>query len=318
MNKGRLFGVAFLLMLLAGGIWWYACAKIAAQVGEASISEADIAYRISVGQAYGTSIESPAALMALIKDTLEREVAAQVGVMVTEKELDDFSAGVDKHSKAPTVLQAVKQGFGGDDDAYRRIYLAPKVVNRKLRTWFSRDVAMQKKPRQAIQRAYTLAVAGNDFGQVGKALGLTFAKQDYTTKQNDAPDALKAYFPEGMAMLSPGFRKILEGLKPGAMAQTIAEDDASYRVVRLLEKREGTYKTAEIIAAKESFDPWFKTQTNKIPVRIKDKQLGAAIAAKYPGSLRGCYHRNCSQGVALILLENISTAKQPLKLLDII
>jgi len=281
-NKERLFGVVLFLVLLGGIGWWYACPKTVAEVGDSRISEADISYRIDVAQAYGTVIEQPAGLVALINDALERQVAARSGVFITDQELDGFSAGVDKHSKAPEVLKAVKQVFAGDDAAYRRIYLAPKMANRQLRNWFSRDAEMQKQPRAAIQRAYALAAAGNGFEAVVKTVGLKFVAQDYDTEKKQTPEALRGYFAEGMAMLTPGFQKLLDGLKLGEMAQTISEDDTSYRVVRLLEKKNGAYKTAEIIAVKESFDPWFKMQVKTIPVRIQNDVLRAAIAAKYP------------------------------------
>jgi len=286
-NKGRLFGVALLLTLIIAGGWWFGCPKTVAVVGNSQISEADIGYRIGVEEAYGTAIEQPAALLALIKDTLEREVSMRAGVVVDEKDLDAFSAAVDKHSKAPQVLKAVKQVFAGNGEAYRRIYLAPKIINMKLHSWFSRDAEMQKQARAMIQKAYALAVAGNDFKKVAQTVHLRFAIQDYKTDKKQAPDALRGYFPHGIAMLSPGFQKLLNGLKVGEIAQTISEDGTTYRVVRLLKKKEGIYKTAEIIAAKASFDPWFRKQADKISVHIKDKQMRAGIAAKYPGVLSG-------------------------------
>jgi len=282
-NKGRLFGAALFLLLFALGSWWYACAKSpVAVVGTTSLGEADITYRIAVEKAYGTVIDRPAALVALIQDALEREVAMRSGVVVTEQALNAFSAGVDKHSKAPEVLKAVKKAFAGDDEAYRQLYLVPKIVNRQLRSWFSRDADMQEKPRVAIQKAYALAVAGNDFAQVAKVTGLKFAAQDYKAEQKDAPDALRAYFPKGMAMITPAFQMLLDELGIGKMAQTISEDETTYRVVRLLEKGKGVYKTDEIIAAKEPFGPWFKAQVKKIPVRIQDKAMRASITEKYP------------------------------------
>jgi len=279
-NKGRLFGAALFLLLAGGG--WDACAEPVAVVGATSLGEADITYRIAVEKAYGTVIEHPAALVALIQDALEREVATRSGVVVTEQALNAFSAGVDKHSKAPEVLKAVKKAFAGDDEAYRQLYLTPKIVNRQLRSWFSRDADMQEKPRVAIQKAYALAVAGNDFAQVAKATKLKFTTQDYKTEQEDAPDALRAYFPKGMAMITPAFQTLLDELDIGKMAQTISEDESTYRVVRLLEKGNGAYKTDEIIAAKELFDVWFQAQVKKVIVRIEDKSMRTAIAAKYP------------------------------------
>jgi len=281
-NKGRLFGVALFLLLLAGGGWWLARSKPLAVVGQTSISEADTGYRIGLQRAYGVTIGRSAALVSLVNDALEREVARAAGILVTEKNLDVFSNFVDHNSKAPKVLKKVKQVFGGDLKSYRQLYLAPKVRNRKLRDWFSRDAAIQQKPRAEIQKAYALAAAGNDFGKIAKVVGLKFVTQDYDTDKKQAPDALHGYFPDGIAMLSPGFQKLLDGLRNGEMAQTISEDDSSYRVVRLLAKGEGSYKTAEIIAMKAPFDAWFRVQVKKQRVRINDTELRASVAAKYP------------------------------------
>jgi len=282
-KKGRLFGAALLLLLaVAGGWWMHAVQQCAAMVGEACIGETDIGYRIGVEQAYGTSLAREAALVVLVNDAIQREVGRPVGVQVTEKDLDGFSAYVDKSSKAPEVLAKVKQVFGADTEAYRSIWLAPKVMNRKLHDWFNRDEQMQQRPRAAIRQAYALAAAGNDFEQVAKATGLKFTEQDYGAETKDAPDALRAYFPEGMAMMTPAFQKLLDGMEPGGMANTIVEDDSSYRVVRLTGNQGGTYKTAEIIAAKEPFDPWFRKRRADVRVDIRDAGLRAAIAANFP------------------------------------
>lgn len=276
-NTGWRFGAVLLV-----------CAACASQpvglatVGQSAISQQDVAYRIGIANAYGNQgMTDAAALVSLVNDALEREVGRKAGVVVTKDELDGFSKHVDASSKAPALLGKVKQVFGDDVDAYQRIYLAPKVLNRKLRQWFSRDAGMQAKQRKAIERAYALVQSGKSFEDAAKATGLTYAEQTYETGAKQAPDALKPYFPQGMAAMSEGFRKVLDQMKPGETAHTIIEDDAVYRVVRLLQKTAGSYKGGEIVSRKRLFDGWYRQQTDSVSIAIRDERLKASLCDRY-------------------------------------
>ncbi len=291
-QKGRLLAVALFLLLPVcslpvsdGGL--AIASEQLAQVGSVGIDTTAVRYRLAIAEAYGNSgVERSAALVSLINDALEYEVAAVEGLTPSQDELKAFALQVDKRSKAPEVLAAVKQVFGDDRAAYRRIYLSPKIVNRRLRSWFSRNADLHRSQRDSIQQAWALVHAGKGFEQAAKSTGLTYAEKTYGGDGQAPPDALKPYISKTNSMSEP-FRKLLDASREDEIVSSIAEDDHSYRVVRLLEKREGTYKTVEIIAIKEPFEPWFRKQANKIPLHINGKQLRASIAAKYPGNFPG-------------------------------
>jgi len=253
-----------------------------ATVGQEAISQTDITYRIGIARAYGNQgMTDATALVSLVNDALEREVGRKAGIIATAKELAGFSKHVEQSSKAPRILARVKKVFGDDVAAFKRIYLLPKIINRKLRQWFSRDAGMQAKERAAIEQAYALVQSGKSLEDAARATLLTYAEQTYETDTKAAPDALKPYFPKGMAAMSEGFRKVLDQLNAGETAHTIIEDDAVYRVVRLLEKTDGSYRTGEIISRKRLFDGWYRQQAERIPIAIRDERLKASLCDRY-------------------------------------
>ena len=59
-----------------------------AEVGGARIGDADVSYRVAVEKAYGNATATEAAaLVSLVNDTLEGEVARAVGVDATAEEI---------------------------------------------------------------------------------------------------------------------------------------------------------------------------------------------------------------------------------------
>lgn len=289
-TKEKIFrATIFLIVLLVvASTWWpeeSSFPTAVAKVGDTNISHQDIAYQIAVAKAYGTTMQTSTALVVLIQETQENEVARSVGVVVSRDEMDAFSPAVERNSESPRVLSAVKIAFDGEDDAYRRIYLEPKLLHQKLRAWFSRDAKVQQIPHSFVEQAYTQTLAGEAFEQVADTLELEYKQQEYNIEKQEAPNTLQLYFQPGESMAS-SFQTLLDGLKEGEIAATIVEDEKLYRVVRLLEKYEldghHVYTTEEIVVPKRSFDIWFKQQVTNVSVKLLDEELRTAIAQQYP------------------------------------
>lgn len=309
-SQGRLLAVALVFLLILSGA--YACYAVGADLdveqqrlatvatsvatneatGEetetstVAIVRQDLIYRQEIASAYGTELESAPALVALINDAVAAAVAGAAGVTASRPELESFAQHAAKNSKAPELLAAIEQLFGSDTISFHRIYLAPKIINRKLRYWFSRDESMHQQQRASMQQAWALVQAGQGFEQVAKATGLHFASREYGQQKEATPDALKQYFPTGMAGMSPGFKKLLANTTPGDIVASIAEDDHGFRIVRLLEKQAGadqsdSMSTEEISLPKASFDQWYKQQSEKISIRILDAALKQRIQSRY-------------------------------------
>jgi hypothetical protein len=245
-----------------------------ATVGKSEISRQDMAYHAAVSSAYGNSdMKDSAALVSLVHLALEREVGRAHGVVVNVGELDSFSRYVDESSKAPDILVKVKAVFGSDTGAYRRLFLAPKVMSTKLREWFSRDPSVQAGQRKAIEKAWGEIHSGKGFEEAAKSSGLAFSEQKYEAGSKKAPDALQLFFPEGVASMTPAFRTELDKLEPGQLAETIIEDDYTFRIVRLVELNDAAYRTEEIVAKKLEFGPWYREQVVPVSVTVHDNMM---------------------------------------------
>ncbi len=286
-TQGRLLAVALIFFVILFSSTAYnrvaSDAQPIAQVGRTTITAQELIYRQSIASAYSAEMATAASLVASINDALTTEVAGDVGVHISEAELESFAQYAKKNSKAPKLLATIEQLFGSDRAAFYRIFLAPKIINRKLRYWFSRNDTMHQQQRSSMQQAWAQVHAGQGFEMVAKATGLHYSTQDYGQKKAAAPDVLKQYFPAGMVSMSEGLKKLLTDTKPGSIVASISEDDQGYHIVRLLSKKGDSYNTEDISLTKASFDQWYKHQSNEISVQILDAALKQSIQSQYNG-----------------------------------
>ncbi len=264
-----------------------------AEVGGAQISSADVSYRVAVEKAYGNATATEAAaLVLLVNDALEREVARAAGVDATAEEIAALGRHADETSKAPEILAKVKRVFSGADDrgddrgdgraAYERLYLAPKVVNRKLRAWYSRDAAIHGRERELIEKAFGLVSSGMALKQAAEECGLDFSAFEAGGSGGPLPSELERYFPRSAGGVKDPLESILDSLPVGAVYDRIVENDRSFRVVKLVERNGSEYKAEAIAAPKRPFDEWFSERAARIEVRITDAALARAVRETYP------------------------------------
>jgi hypothetical protein len=256
--------------------------RTVAHVGKTNITSRDIDYRIEIGRAYGNEgMTSEAALVSLVNDAIEREAARMYGIAVTNEELDALSEHADRNTKAPEILEKVKSAFGEDKPSYRKIYLAPKIMNKKLRNFFSRDPGVHASKRVLIEKAYTLVILGKTFEEAAEESGLEHSEFDIGGKVAATPPELKRYFPGDERPKDP-LVELLETLSPGEVYGNIVEDDHSYKVVRLKEKDGDVYSVEAITARKRPFEEWLRREADKINVQITDPELEKSITSEYP------------------------------------
>ena len=272
----------FILYILLLSCVADASAETIARVGGQEISRADMGYRMAVENAYGNeTITEAVALIALVNDAIEQEVGRINGVTITPDELSSMRRHADETSKAPEILAQVKQAFGNNLAAYDRIYLSPRIMNRKLRSWYSRNADIHKKERAAIEQAYSLVQAGKSFEESSQACGLNHTTSDYKTEAAAVPEALLPYAPEKGASSDDPMTAILKTLSEGAVYRNIVEDDNSYQVLRLMKKDGSTYKVEAITTRKRPFQEWFQEQEDKVDITILDKSLEKEITTKF-------------------------------------
>jgi hypothetical protein len=193
-----------------------------------------------------------------------------------------LSRHADETSKAPEILAKVKEVFGEDREAYERLYLGPKIINRKLRNWYSRNAEIHKNQRTLIEKAYYLAQSGKSLEQSAKDCGLDFSTRDYGKGEGEMPALLKQYMPEDEQSAKDPMTSILETMSEGEIYNNIVENDDSYKVIKLVEKNSSQYKVERISAGKRPFDKWFRERAQQTEVKILDAELKKKAASKYP------------------------------------
>lgn len=255
---------------------------IISEVGDSEISSLDLSYKMAIERAYGNnSITEAPALVALINDAIEKEVGKIYGITIKPDEIAALSRHSDENTKAPEILAKVKSVFGKDLSSYERIFLAPKIINRKLRNTYSTDPNIHKNERDLVEKAYQVVLSGVSMEEAAKSCGLSFSTIDYKKKDMEIPPALKAYFPKGSNPTDDPVIGILETLSEGEIYRYIIEDDYGFKIIKLIKKESEYYTLDLIIARKRSFVKWYSKKAEKVRVNILDKSLEKRIIADY-------------------------------------
>jgi LysM repeat protein len=249
-------------------------AQSVATVGGNEITATDVNYRIATEAAYGnTTVNRAMALISLVNDAIERKVAASVQADATAEEIAALSLHANTTTKAPAILAQIKNVFKSDVGSYNRVYLAPKVVNQKLREYCANSTELNAAEKSKIDAVQSLV-------QSGKTLEEAAADTALTVSDIEIPKTNEGSIIPNMP--ADPILVILEALEPGAIHPEIIEDMNGYRVVQLVEVLESSYKAQTITVNKKSYDEWFKGQAIQHRVQISDATLSEAIRTTYP------------------------------------
>lgn len=257
--------------------------RFLATVGQTQIRSADVSYRMAIEKVYGNETATDVVvLVALVNDTIEGEVGRMCGVTTTGDELATLSRHADETSKSPEILAGVKRVFRDDRTSYERLYLGPKIINRKLRSWYSRNADIHEHKRALIEKAYSLARSGKSLEEAAQACGLAFSANEYRKTNREMPALLKEYFPQDGEFPADPMISILEAMSEGEIYKNIVEDDYGYKVIRLVQKNGAQYKLETITAKKRPFGKWFQEQAAQVGIKILNAELEKKLASKYP------------------------------------
>jgi hypothetical protein len=115
--------------------------SILMRVGKTEVHNSELTRRALVESCYreGRPVDEVEGFLLLLQEGLDMEMARILGIPPTEEEIDDLARHVSDTTRAKDILNAVKKVFGEDKEAYRRVFLAPKVADRKLRATHSAE-----------------------------------------------------------------------------------------------------------------------------------------------------------------------------------
>jgi len=242
---------------------------VRAQVGSITITQKDVEYEMGVERAYGnTTITPELALLVLMNNAREQEVARSVGVLPNREDITSFKEYVNSSTKAPEMLQFVKDVFGTDIDSYDRIYLLPKIVNISLHSFFSNNKEINKESLIKINKAYAEIKEGGNFADVAKNNMLQYSTHTIGLRSNMLASAVQDYATIS-EMSKSKVHIAAETLKPGEINKAIIEDDYSYSIIRLLSSKNDEYKIENIVSKKSDYDSWYAKEAKEVSVKLR-------------------------------------------------
>lgn len=299
-NKIIIFCWIILLIIAAVGLTFYYFQQIqevpsepvgkVASVDDITITNADIAAKIKLENAYGNSkVSQEEALVGLLNQFMEQAVAKKFQITATQQELVDLDSFAVKNSKAPAILQSIKTTIS--ESAYQRLYLAPKIINKKLHLFYSTNKDFHQEAKTAIEKARGLVQSGKPFASTAKETGLLYSTSTIPLFVGDPniPNALQPYFSSTSSTdaLFPEdpMLKIVKTLSVGAIYQDIMENDYSYSLIRLVshQKQKDVYTIESLVSLKLPYDQWFTNQASMMIITIQDAALKKSTQSKYPG-----------------------------------
>jgi len=255
---------------------------LVATAGQTKLTYEDIVYSKAVHKAqnHGEEIDDTTGLVMLLKKCVNREVARIEKLDVSEADIDAMSDYVDTNVRSTEMLKAVKEVFGEDVSAYRRIFLQPKVVEKKLRFYFSTDRRIHRGPADLIERARQDVLGGASLQEAAEKNNLKFAKWT----QKDPGGANPSPSPTAKKPGEDPLFEVLRSMAEGEIHKEVIENDKVFRLVHLIRRGEGEYSLEGILVPKQKYDDWHRGIALELRVTIYNPELYDSIQRDYEGA----------------------------------
>lgn len=260
---------------------------VVAKVDERPITREDIIHMIQIEKFYKSPALSQAdALYIVMQDAIAREVAHSVGIDVNPSEtpqnypfVDQYTPKLAEDKKAQGTLPPLEQPFHVDHQSYAELYVVPKIIDRKLRHYFSSSSYLHSKERELINQALQLANSGNSFADAANKTGLMTARHELENMDpsSHTPDMpADKHLPKKETIFD-----ILDKLSPGEIYPNVLQDEDGYRVLRLISRNGRKYSFETIEAPKQQFENWLRERASKLNITISDDGLKREVKRDY-------------------------------------
>ncbi|MDA8099331.1 MAG: hypothetical protein M0042_06870 [Nitrospiraceae bacterium] len=269
------FPVLIILLILIG------CSNDAARVGSTGISDRDIELRSKVSEIYFPGSGKPSVGLAqLIKGAVAAEVLRSKGFRMDDDSLDREIKRIDEQTKAPELLQKVKEVYQQNMPAYRRTFIQPAYAERILyREVFLMAPEIQTERKQTAT-VFLSAVTSNpdSFESAGRDLGISVVILNVSADSGIVPAGKESSKPPVDAMGKKVGRELLARIAShkdvkGPILPEVIEWPDGYQVVKVIKRGKSTAVIQSAAIPKKSFDEWLWEQAKDIRVKIRDRAL---------------------------------------------
>jgi hypothetical protein len=252
-------------------------------VGEVSITEREVLQRVAVLGARGAEGGEVRALVELLGEALESEVARGRGVAPTTAEIAALDVHASLTSRDPDLLAAMREVFRDDPEGFARQVLAPRITTLKLHASYARGDEEHADARRRIEEAYTRIRRGERPSAVATSIGGE-SRRFTLGKRAEVPGALAGADVDGGA--EPGTSEdpllaLVRELPDGSLYPRIVEDDARFQVIRRIGGRGSEIEVESVVVAKRPYDAWYRERAAVVPLEILDPSLECEVCGTY-------------------------------------
>ena len=264
--------IIIFIVLFYGNNLFFKKDKIIANINNINIYEKDIVNAQKTEECYGgEKYSEEVTLIKLINVSLEKLVLNYFEDDFPSKEdILQKSDWVDENTKAPEILNCVKDVYSSSKDDYLFWYISPIIENNSLYQSFFASKEINKEEFDKIQLIKNRIERGEKISEI----------EDYSiisiNKKENVSDVLKEYDQYDKANFL--IEDILSNLSPEETWPEIIEQEYSYNIYELKEETESSFIVGVISVLKKDFDVWFKDYVkSNVKIKIFEESLSQKI-----------------------------------------
>jgi hypothetical protein len=267
------------LVLAAAIFCWKSCNPVVAKVGNYSLTKRDVDLRTKIIQLHNGKLTRQNALEQLVASYTRAQILENMGAPISSQTILDEEKRLDSQS-----VSSIRGLFGSDIESYRRLYVLPMLAERALyQGYFLKKSSIQlearakaeaflqafrKEPRQAKKLAEQHGLELSRL-TVSRRSGLTWEQG-----RKLAGSAVPATATGGQGASPEGefwVRRVVSGLKPGEVRNSLQEYGTYWLAVRLLgpaPDAKETYRLEVVRIPQADFSAWYREQAAHVKVQL--------------------------------------------------
>lgn len=291
-KKYILISAAVILTLVIGGYFVFHDPVIA-KVGDVKISKKEAQYRDQVIRLYFPEEKRLMGMYQLIKSAYNLEVLKNNSVYFQDAQIDQEEKRIEQNTKRPQQLKQIKDIFGADHEAYRRVFVLPTLVDRYI--YFDFFTNNEKIHSESLHAAHEFIQEVGPQGEKFRSFaqknglqviplkislneGLSWGPDDgvasNASKEAKKRESKKADPKHIDEEAKKWYDLLIKNLKEGEVATIPIDRDEVWLVAHYLRQKTPTLFELEVVPFRKSeFGPWFETEKAKIKLEVYDKTL---------------------------------------------
>lgn len=284
------WGFGFIVLVSIGVYVGFFMDPVLARVGTTKIYRSDVKFRDQIIFLSFPNEKRSMGLHQLIKSATNFEILKNHGISFPDTVIDLEEARIDRDTRSPEQLQKIKNIFGDDKQAYRRVYVLPTLVDRVI--YFEFFLTDEKIHGASMRQAMDLIskLRGHEAGFRDVATSNGFRVQKLTVSLKDGvtwdlpklpgepPKAPQADTPSIIPTESANeeakkwYELFIQNLKVGEVAAIPISYGNDLLVAHYLKNpRSSVFNLEVAVLPKLEFGPWLEQEKAKIKIDVYDK-----------------------------------------------